>query len=253
MRPRKVQRRARGRDRRGHGRAGVGSVDAPSAAGRARRQQAGDAVPARARARTRDVCRRAGRDGDRRDRCGGAGRRRAGRPSTTSRSTPVIDVRDAVRTGAPQLWPEAPGNIAIDWAGPHPDPRPMRARSSASSRRRTHVARVTVHQPAADPRHHGAARRHRAATTPANDGYTLRVCSQSAGRACATTPCGHATAEGEAAGHHRGRRRRVRHEDRRLSRIYRAAGRRARSPSARCTGWRRARSPSSTTLMRATP
>ena len=42
-----------------------------------------------------------------------------------------------------------------------PIPTPMRARSSASSRRAKHVARVTVDQPAAHPRHHGAARRHR--------------------------------------------------------------------------------------------
>src|SRR5215471_2013944 len=32
--------------------------------------------------------------------------------------TPVIDARDAVRPDAPQLWPEAPGNIAVDWPGP---------------------------------------------------------------------------------------------------------------------------------------
>ena len=35
---------------------------------------------------------------------------------------PVIDVRDAVKPDAPQLWPEAPGNIAVDWPGTAPDP-----------------------------------------------------------------------------------------------------------------------------------
>ena len=33
----------------------------------------------------------------------------------------VVDVRDAVKSGAPQLWPDAPNNIAIDWIGPEPD------------------------------------------------------------------------------------------------------------------------------------
>jgi carbon-monoxide dehydrogenase large subunit len=33
----------------------------------------------------------------------------------------VVDVRDAAKAGAPQLWPEAPGNIAVDWIGPDPD------------------------------------------------------------------------------------------------------------------------------------
>jgi len=33
----------------------------------------------------------------------------------------VTDAREAMRPGAPQLWPEAPGNIAFEWAAP-PDP-----------------------------------------------------------------------------------------------------------------------------------
>ncbi len=28
--------------------------------------------------------------------------------------TPVVDLREAVREGAPQVWPEAPGNVAVD-------------------------------------------------------------------------------------------------------------------------------------------
>ncbi len=35
--------------------------------------------------------------------------------------TPVTDAREAVKPGAPQLWPEAPGNIGFDWTAP-PDP-----------------------------------------------------------------------------------------------------------------------------------
>ena len=36
--------------------------------------------------------------------------------------TPAVDVRAAVREGTPQVWPEAPGNIAVDWAGLAGDP-----------------------------------------------------------------------------------------------------------------------------------
>jgi aerobic carbon-monoxide dehydrogenase large subunit len=32
--------------------------------------------------------------------------------------TPVTDVREAVKSGAPQLWPEASGNIGFDWTAP---------------------------------------------------------------------------------------------------------------------------------------
>src|SRR5215470_3246974 len=35
--------------------------------------------------------------------------------------TPVVDIRAAVRPDAPQLWPEASGNIALDWPGPVAD------------------------------------------------------------------------------------------------------------------------------------
>jgi carbon-monoxide dehydrogenase large subunit len=33
-------------------------------------------------------------------------------------SDPVADVRDAIKPGAPQVWPEAPGNIALDFTWP---------------------------------------------------------------------------------------------------------------------------------------
>ena len=36
--------------------------------------------------------------------------------------TPVTDAREALRDGAPQVWPQAPGNLAVDWPGPNPDP-----------------------------------------------------------------------------------------------------------------------------------
>src|SRR5450830_1658637 len=33
----------------------------------------------------------------------------------------VVDVREAMKPSAPQLYPEAPGNLCIDWPGPVPD------------------------------------------------------------------------------------------------------------------------------------
>src|ERR1700676_1899775 len=38
----------------------------------------------------------------------------------------VVDLRDAVKDGAPRLWPEAPNNIALDWLPP-PDPAQQEA------------------------------------------------------------------------------------------------------------------------------
>jgi len=35
---------------------------------------------------------------------------------------PVTDARDALKPGAPQLWPDAPGNLAVDWPGPAAEP-----------------------------------------------------------------------------------------------------------------------------------
>jgi carbon-monoxide dehydrogenase large subunit len=93
--------------------------------------------------------------------------------------TPVVDVREAVREGAPQVWPEAPGNIAVDWPGLAADPDANAKeveRIIASAR---HVARVSVvHQrilvQSMEPR--GAT----ASYDPANESYFLRCCSQSA-------------------------------------------------------------------------
>jgi carbon-monoxide dehydrogenase large subunit len=33
----------------------------------------------------------------------------------------VIDLRDAMKKGGTQLYPEAPGNLCVDWPGPVPD------------------------------------------------------------------------------------------------------------------------------------
>jgi carbon-monoxide dehydrogenase large subunit len=93
--------------------------------------------------------------------------------------TPAVDLREAVREGAPQVWPEAPGNIAVDWPGLAGDPEANAKeveRVIASAR---HVARVSVvHQrimvASMEPR--GVT----ASYDPASASYFLRCCSQSA-------------------------------------------------------------------------
>lgn len=91
----------------------------------------------------------------------------------------VVDMHAAVGPGAPQLWPQAAGNVALDWPGPVPDEENEREveRVIASA---PHVARVTaVNQRVViapiEPR--GATASYDAAA----DLYTLRACSQGAG------------------------------------------------------------------------
>ena len=93
--------------------------------------------------------------------------------------TPAIDLREATREGAPQLWPEAPGNIAVDWPGLAADPDANAGEVDRIIAAAPHVARVAlVHQrimvQSMEPR--GAT----ASYDPANDSYDLRCCSQSA-------------------------------------------------------------------------
>jgi aerobic carbon-monoxide dehydrogenase large subunit len=94
--------------------------------------------------------------------------------------TPVTDVRDAVAPGAPQLWTEAPGNVAVDWPGPAADPDANAREVDRIIASAQHVARVTVRNQrlvvaAMEPR--GAT----ASYDPATGRTTLRACSQSAG------------------------------------------------------------------------
>ncbi len=93
--------------------------------------------------------------------------------------TPAVDLREAVRDGAPQVWPEAPGNIAVDWPGLAPDPDANAKEVDRVIASAAHVARVSVvHQrivvASMEPR--GAT----ASYDQANDSYFLRCCSQSA-------------------------------------------------------------------------
>jgi carbon-monoxide dehydrogenase large subunit len=92
----------------------------------------------------------------------------------------VADVRAALATGAPQLWPEASGNVAIDWPGPVVDDGSNAREIDKIFSGAAHVARVlAVNQrlvvASMEPR--GATAHYDAAT----DRYTLRSCSQGAG------------------------------------------------------------------------
>ena len=57
---------------------------------------------------------------------------------------PVVTIAATQESGAPQLWPEAPGNLAVDWPGPHPDPDANAKEVERIIASATHVARVTV-------------------------------------------------------------------------------------------------------------
>ena len=93
--------------------------------------------------------------------------------------TPAVDLREAVKQGAPQVWPEAPGNIAVDWVGLAPDPDANAKEVESLIAAAKHVAKVSVlHQrivvASMEPR--GAT----ASYDPAEESYLLRCCSQSA-------------------------------------------------------------------------
>jgi aerobic carbon-monoxide dehydrogenase large subunit len=92
----------------------------------------------------------------------------------------AITIAATQKPGAPQLWPDAPGNLALDWPGTHPNPDANAAAVARIIASAKHVARVTMTQQrithaTMEPR--GATARY----DSANDSYHLRVCSQSAG------------------------------------------------------------------------
>ena len=91
--------------------------------------------------------------------------------------TPVIDAREALSSGAPQLWPQAPGNLAVDWPGPAADAEANARQVAEIFAAAKFVARIAVMNQrmvvaSMEPR--GATASYDAAT----DRYTLRVCSQ---------------------------------------------------------------------------
>jgi carbon-monoxide dehydrogenase large subunit len=91
----------------------------------------------------------------------------------------VTDLREAIKPGAPQVWPQAPGNIALDWPGLAANPDEMAAKVEEAMKSAAHVARVSlVHQ-----RINVASMEPRGGTASydaANGSYLLRVCSQGA-------------------------------------------------------------------------
>src|SRR6266571_1267391 len=94
--------------------------------------------------------------------------------------TAVTDARDALKPGAPQLWPDAPGNLAVDWPGPADDPDANAAEGERIFAAAKHVARIAEMNQrlvvaSMEPR--GATASHDAA----KDSYLMRTCSQGAG------------------------------------------------------------------------
>jgi carbon-monoxide dehydrogenase large subunit len=93
---------------------------------------------------------------------------------------PVVDAAAAVKPGATQLWPEASGNIGLDWVGLAKDPDANAREIDEIIKSAAHVARLTHFNQRIFP----ATMETRGATASydkASDAYTLRTCSQSAG------------------------------------------------------------------------
>ena len=93
---------------------------------------------------------------------------------------PVTDARAALGEGAPQLWPQAPGNLAVDWPGPAADPEANARTVETLFASAKFVAKIAVMNQrmvinSMEPR--GAT----ASYDAASDSYTMRACSQSAG------------------------------------------------------------------------
>jgi aerobic carbon-monoxide dehydrogenase large subunit len=57
---------------------------------------------------------------------------------------PVTEVRAAIAPGAPQLWPEAPGNIGFDWSAPADPDGKKQAALARAFKDAAHVVRVEL-------------------------------------------------------------------------------------------------------------
>ncbi|HEX3503038.1 MAG TPA: xanthine dehydrogenase family protein molybdopterin-binding subunit [Xanthobacteraceae bacterium] len=94
--------------------------------------------------------------------------------------TPVVDARDALRDGATQIWPDVPGNLAVDWPGPQADPAANAAeveRLFASAKYVARMAEMNQRLVVASMEPRGAT----ASYDATSDSYLLRTCSQGAG------------------------------------------------------------------------
>ncbi len=58
--------------------------------------------------------------------------------------TPVTDMRAAIAPGAPQLWPEAPGNIGFDWSAPADPDGKKQAALERAFKDAAHVVRLEL-------------------------------------------------------------------------------------------------------------
>jgi aerobic carbon-monoxide dehydrogenase large subunit len=92
---------------------------------------------------------------------------------------PVLHARAAMAPGAPPLWPQAPGNLAIDWQSPPSTDGANEKEVAGIIAAAPRVARISqlnqrIAVASMEPR--GGTASYDAAT----DSYTMRVCSQSA-------------------------------------------------------------------------
>ena len=89
----------------------------------------------------------------------------------------IIDIEAATASGAPQLWPDAPRNSALEWLMPHEEAKLGEVQKLMAAA--DHVARVKV----VNQRLIVASMETRGATASydaGKDAYTLRACSQGA-------------------------------------------------------------------------
>jgi aerobic carbon-monoxide dehydrogenase large subunit len=92
---------------------------------------------------------------------------------------PVVEATNAIEPNAPQLWPEARNNTAIDWQAPVSENNANEHEVAKIIATAPHVARITE----LNQRIFAASMEPRGATASfdaASDSYTLRSCSQSA-------------------------------------------------------------------------
>ena len=58
--------------------------------------------------------------------------------------SPVTDAREAVKAGAPQLWPEAPGNVGFDWSAPQDPDGKKNAALERAFAEAAHVVKIEL-------------------------------------------------------------------------------------------------------------
>ena len=157
--------------------------------------------------------------------------------STTSRSTPSPTCAMPSQPGAPQLWPDAPGNIGFDWTAPADPDGKKQAALDRAFKEAAHVVRVEL----VNQRLVVASLEPRTATASYDAGsnrYTLRCGTARRRRRARAGRRRHGHQAGRVARPHRRCRRRLRHEGLVLSGIRRDAARRARAAASRSIGCR---------------